>query len=84
MESFTNGIPVIISDQTPWKGISEEKVGWDISLADVLTWENILYKCYRMREDEYKELVNNCFTYSNKMFNNNFILSDTIDLFKKN
>ncbi|WP_430810967.1 MULTISPECIES: glycosyltransferase family 4 protein [unclassified Carboxylicivirga] len=32
LESLSAGRPVLISDQTPWRGLINEKAGWDISL----------------------------------------------------
>ena len=34
LESFIAACPVIISDQTPWQGLEEEKSGWSIPLSD--------------------------------------------------
>jgi glycosyltransferase involved in cell wall biosynthesis len=33
-ESFAVGTPVIISDQTPWRNLDKEKIGWDIPLSN--------------------------------------------------
>jgi len=33
-ESLAAGTPVLISDQTPWRGLVEKGIGWDLSLAD--------------------------------------------------
>lgn len=33
-ESFLAGCPVLISDQTPWRNLTEKKIGWDIPLSD--------------------------------------------------
>jgi glycosyltransferase involved in cell wall biosynthesis len=33
-ETFSNGRPVIISDQTPWTGLEAEQVGFDIALTN--------------------------------------------------
>jgi len=33
-ESLAAGTPVLISDQTPWRGLAEEGIGWDLSLGD--------------------------------------------------
>ena len=32
VETMIAGCPVIISDRTPWRGLSEKNVGWDLSL----------------------------------------------------
>jgi glycosyltransferase involved in cell wall biosynthesis len=34
LESFMAGIPVIISDKTPWRNLEQQKIGFDISLED--------------------------------------------------
>lgn len=31
-ESISNGCPVIVSDQTPWKNLSEKNIGWEIPI----------------------------------------------------
>lgn len=33
-EAFNQGIPVIISDQTPWKSLKEKQAGWDVDLRE--------------------------------------------------
>lgn len=49
-ESLIVSTPVIISDQTPWRGLEDAGAGWDITLEDensfirairdVMTWDN--------------------------------------------
>jgi glycosyltransferase involved in cell wall biosynthesis len=34
LEAFSAGLPVILSDRTPWRELAEKGVGWDLSLAD--------------------------------------------------
>ncbi len=31
-EAFANGLPVISSNQTPWRNLKEKKAGWDVAL----------------------------------------------------
>ena len=33
-EALSVGRPVLISDQTPWRNLSDHKAGWDLSLTD--------------------------------------------------
>lgn len=35
LESFMCGVPVIISDKTPWRNLEAQKLGFDISLEDI-------------------------------------------------
>ena len=32
MEALSAGVPILVSDQTPWRRLQEQKLGWDISL----------------------------------------------------
>lgn len=34
LESFMCGVPVIISDKTPWRNLEQQKIGFDISLEN--------------------------------------------------
>ena len=38
LESLQAGIPVLISDQTPWRDLQSQRVGWDLPLEDLSTW----------------------------------------------
>lgn len=42
LESLMNGRPVIISDQTPWRQLHEKQAGWDIALADVTEFTEVV------------------------------------------
>lgn len=43
-ESLAAGRPVLISDQTPWRGLEAEQAGWDIALGDHTGLEKALDK----------------------------------------
>ncbi|WP_282780632.1 glycosyltransferase [Phaeodactylibacter xiamenensis] len=53
-EALATGTPVIISDQTPWRGLKEHKAGWDISLSEPLAWKAALHQASAMANDEYE------------------------------
>jgi len=38
LESLQAGIPVLISDQTPWLDLQSQRVGWDLPLEDLSAW----------------------------------------------
>jgi glycosyltransferase involved in cell wall biosynthesis len=33
-EALSCGVPVLISDRTPWRGLAAQKAGWDLPLSD--------------------------------------------------
>ena len=37
-EALSTGVPVLISDQTPWRDLAAASAGWDLPLADMDRW----------------------------------------------
>ncbi len=37
-EALSSGVPALISDQTPWRGLAEAKAGFDLALAEPDRW----------------------------------------------
>jgi len=37
-EALSSGVPALISDQTPWRGLEAAQAGWDLPLADPDPW----------------------------------------------
>lgn len=62
-ESLSSGLPVIISDQTPWHNLIEANAGWEISLQSQEEFLKILEKAYWMGNIEYQEMRQCAFKY---------------------
>ena len=41
-ESLSNGRPVLISDQTPWRNLTAQQAGWDLPLQDPTSFSTAL------------------------------------------
>lgn len=54
-EALVHGIPVIISDRTPWRGLEAAGVGWDLPLTTD-AFVPILRRACAMDEGEYRRL----------------------------
>lgn len=54
LEAFSAGLPVVISDQTPWKDLYNKKVGYDLPLEKVKFLEAIVEAC-QMDQAKYDE-----------------------------
>ena len=54
LEAFLAGCPVVLSDQTPWRGLADKRVGWDIPLSGLADFHSVLQRCVMMDEEEYK------------------------------
>jgi len=63
-ESFAVGTPVIISDQTPWRNLDKEKIGWDIPLSNKEKFINTIEYVIGMDNGEYEEMSKNAINYA--------------------
>ena len=63
VESLINGLPVIISDQTPWKRLKEQGIGWDLSLGEKMAFCDVIQTMIDMGQDEYKAMVDSVKKY---------------------
>jgi len=52
-EAFNVGLPVVISDQTPWRSLQEKSAGWDLPLVQD-HWIQTIQQLSTMSQEEYK------------------------------
>jgi glycosyltransferase involved in cell wall biosynthesis len=52
-EAMLAGCPVLISDQTPWRGLEEEHAGWDVPLVEVDRFLAVLERVREMDDHEH-------------------------------
>jgi glycosyltransferase involved in cell wall biosynthesis len=54
-EAFLSGRPVLISDQTPWRDLATQKIGWDISLDNSANFVNAIHAACHWTQEEFDE-----------------------------
>ena len=82
-ESLSEGCPVIISDQTPWKDLQKREIGWIFSLSNRSKFLDTLNKLIQMNNKEYQKILGNISTYvDNILVNNSNSLNNLVKLFK--
>jgi glycosyltransferase involved in cell wall biosynthesis len=54
-EALSAGCPVLISDQTPWRGLREAGVGWDLPLAQPAKFREAIQECLAMTEETFQD-----------------------------
>ena len=81
VESFKAGCPVIISDQTPWKNLSEKKVGWELPLSNEKAFIETLVYCGKMGNEEFASFSQASYAYAMEIVDNQDVLKQNIDLF---
>ncbi len=64
LESLSAGTPVIISNQTPWQGLVEKKVGWDVDVDTPNAYINALAESVDMDQEKYSLWSESAYEYS--------------------
>lgn len=54
LEAWRSGCVVILSDQTPWRGLRERQIGWDVALADSTNLQGALAELLAMEENVFR------------------------------
>jgi glycosyltransferase involved in cell wall biosynthesis len=65
-EALGSGCPVLISDQTPWRNLEAEGVGWDIPLSETTRFRSVLQQCVDGDEEWYASLSARAMDYAAK------------------
>jgi glycosyltransferase involved in cell wall biosynthesis len=53
LEAMASGCPVIVSDRTPWRDLSDWNAGWALALDDRPAWGPVLQQCVEMGPGPY-------------------------------
>ncbi len=83
-EAFTNGLPVIISDQTPWRELEEKKIGFDIPLNQPQKFVEAIEFFARMQDSEYHKWSQNANEFALDYFSKQNYLAGYQSLFTVN
>ncbi|GAA4458866.1 hypothetical protein GCM10023189_31790 [Nibrella saemangeumensis] len=51
-EALSAGLPVLLSDQTPWRNLESRQAGWDLPLQ-AQSWTETLKNCIAMGSEQY-------------------------------
>jgi len=82
-ESLSVGTPVLISDNTPWKNLSESGLGWDIGLEKPEIFIEILNKMAFEKKDNRHKLREEVIQAYNIKLNTQKIITDHRNLFSE-
>jgi len=68
LESLGAGRPVLISDQTPWRGLRQARAGFDLSLNDRNAFENAINEMLHIPDSEYQKYCKGTAAYLDNTF----------------
>lgn len=56
LEALAAGCPLIISDKTPWLGLENKNIGWDLPINDGNVWQSKINECISLDNITYGKL----------------------------
>ncbi len=83
LEAFAGGCPVLISDQTPWRDLSKQGIGWDIALKDRGRWLEAIQTCVEMDQSTYELFSQRSRSHSEEWLSATPYRSKAMELFEK-
>jgi len=65
LESLSAGLPVIISNNTPWTNLESKKIGWDVDIRKIENLRIAIEKSIDMNADVYQQYALNAVSFAN-------------------
>ena len=75
VEAWAHGRPVLLSDQTPWRGLSEAELGWDLPL-DLDIWTTHLTQAMGWEHAQWERMASACVRRHREVVENPKLVSD--------
>ena len=63
VETLQHGRIVVLSDNTPWRNLEIEKVGYDIALNDNKQFSEAILSLIKLNQNEFDTMSSKCITY---------------------
>lgn len=67
-EALACSLPVLISDQTPWRNIENAGAGWDIPLSNPEQFIRVIDECAAMEPAVYMKLRENARRHAERFY----------------
>lgn len=80
-ESFLAGRPVVISDQTPWRNLATQKLGYDLPLSHITGFVQAISFFATMDQEAYNEWATASWKYAAEHINNLELKKEYLSLF---
>lgn len=64
-EALLAGRPVLISDQTPWLNLQQQKAGWDFPLSEPVKFQDVIHTAASFDQQQFDEYANAAWQYAN-------------------
>lgn len=81
VETLQHARPVLLSDQTPWRNLQQNNVGFDISLHDKAKFTEAIKHLLNLNQTEFDDMSKACISYINQQLNIDEIKEKYLELF---
>ncbi len=80
LEGLSHGLPLVISDRTPWRGLQEAGAGWDLPLDRPKAFTAAIQALVDMGQEDYDRLSAGAFALGARTLNDPKPVEQTFDL----
>jgi glycosyltransferase involved in cell wall biosynthesis len=80
-ESLFAGVPVLISDRTPWVNMAERNLGWSLPLDDLSVFSRCVEQCADMSPSSYVEWRSSIREWAKKNISDESAVERNLELF---
>ena len=81
LEAFSAGLPVLISNKTPWKNLENQHLGWDINLKNRTEILNALNVAISMKSEDYIKWSESAYQHAKTFIENPELIEQNKALF---
>ncbi|KAA0933456.1 glycosyltransferase [Psychrobacter sp. ANT_H59] len=81
-EALCAGLPLLISDATPWRNLSEQGLGWDLPLDNPSAFSSAINKLALMSKDDHHEIRKNVLKWARNKFSQRDAIDANIAMFE--
>lgn len=80
-EAICAGLPLVISDATPWKDLESLGIGWDLPLDNLDTFSKVIDQLIEMSDDQHYVMRQTVITWAKQRFAQSDAIEANIDMF---
>ena len=81
-EALCAGLPLLISDATPWRNLSEQSLGWDLPLDNPSAFSRAIDNLALMSNDDHHEMRKNVLKWARNKFSQRDAIDANIAMFE--
>lgn len=81
VEAWSAGVPVLASDRTPWRGLSDQNLGWDLPLDDQQPFVDAIHQAAKWSAEERSRIRSTCKRFAQEIISDTKAIESNRNLF---